>query len=323
MGLCKCPKKKVTNLFCFEHRVNVCEYCLVENHPKCVVQSYLQWLQDSDYDPTCRLCGKNLTDDGCGKCVRLQCYDVFHWSCLDEFARQLPSNTAPAGYACPACHTGLFPASNVVSPVVDSLRQFLSTVNWARAGLGLPLIMETEHPPRPPTVNGPTANIPSSVSTGVHSQTAPSQSTAADVTNAHRSSQSQSVISVDETVPYSRGVDRSELLSNIQKLVGGMPDGVDGVNTSHDHDRDKYKRRPALQWLTHWFSSRTSASRPVKDPNAGMKRFSVILLLILIGFITVIIIFTRLGKSVTDDDPFLDPMANPHIRVQEDLVNDA
>jgi len=41
---------------------------------KCVVQSYLQWLQDSDYDPTCRLCGKNLTDDGCGKCVRLQCY---------------------------------------------------------------------------------------------------------------------------------------------------------------------------------------------------------------------------------------------------------
>lgn len=69
-------------------------------------------------------------------------------------------------------------------------------------------------------------------------------------------------------------------------------------------------------------SSRTSASRPVKDPNAGMKRFSVILLLILIGFITVIIIFTRLGKSVTDDDPFLDPMANPHIRVQEDLAND-
>ena len=66
--------------------------------------------------------------------------DVFHWSCLDEFARQLPSNTAPAGYACPACHTGLFPASNVVSPVVDSLRQFLSTVNWARAGLGLPLV---------------------------------------------------------------------------------------------------------------------------------------------------------------------------------------
>jgi len=67
-------------------------------------------------------------------------------------------------------------------------------------------------------------------------------------------------------------------------------------------------------------SSRTSASRPVKDPNAGVKRFTVILVLLLIGFVTIVIIFTRLGRSVTDDDPFLDPMANPHIRVQEDSV---
>uniref|UniRef100_A0A8V5GNG3 Zinc finger protein-like 1 n=1 Tax=Melopsittacus undulatus TaxID=13146 RepID=A0A8V5GNG3_MELUD len=34
MGLCKCPKRRVTNLFCFEHRVNVCESCLVSAHPK-------------------------------------------------------------------------------------------------------------------------------------------------------------------------------------------------------------------------------------------------------------------------------------------------
>ena len=34
MGLCKCPKKKVTSLFCFEHRVNVCEHCLVTNHQR-------------------------------------------------------------------------------------------------------------------------------------------------------------------------------------------------------------------------------------------------------------------------------------------------
>lgn len=34
MGLCKCPKRRVTNLFCFEHRVNVCEHCMVTNHPK-------------------------------------------------------------------------------------------------------------------------------------------------------------------------------------------------------------------------------------------------------------------------------------------------
>ena len=34
MGLCKCPKRRVTNQFCFEHRVNVCEHCMVQKHPK-------------------------------------------------------------------------------------------------------------------------------------------------------------------------------------------------------------------------------------------------------------------------------------------------
>ena len=34
MGLCKCAKRKVTNLFCFEHDVNVCEDCLVSEHER-------------------------------------------------------------------------------------------------------------------------------------------------------------------------------------------------------------------------------------------------------------------------------------------------
>lgn len=37
MGLCKCPKRQVTNQFCFEHRVNVCEHCMVNSHPKVIV----------------------------------------------------------------------------------------------------------------------------------------------------------------------------------------------------------------------------------------------------------------------------------------------
>ena len=55
MGLCKCPKRKVTNQFCFEHRVNVCEHCMVASHAKCVVQSYLAWLQ-------VKLVKKNMPD---------------------------------------------------------------------------------------------------------------------------------------------------------------------------------------------------------------------------------------------------------------------
>jgi len=32
MGLCKC--RVVTNLFCFEHKTNVCEKCIVSTHPR-------------------------------------------------------------------------------------------------------------------------------------------------------------------------------------------------------------------------------------------------------------------------------------------------
>ena len=107
MGLCKCPKRKVTNQFCFEHRVNVCEYCMVKKHPKvcicrqfiyllfiidslitntddiiflfhfqCVVQSYLQWLQDSDYNPNCSLCDQDLSEENC---ARLNCYRKYRY----------------------------------------------------------------------------------------------------------------------------------------------------------------------------------------------------------------------------------------------------
>lgn len=93
MGLCKCPKRRVTNLFCFVHRVNVCEDCMVNSHatvsnlcsklhlicalyvywPQCVVQSYLKWLEDSDYDAVCVLCSNSLHQ---GTVVRLICYGL-------------------------------------------------------------------------------------------------------------------------------------------------------------------------------------------------------------------------------------------------------
>lgn len=38
---------------------------------QCIVQSYLQWLQDSDYNPNCSLCNDPLTAQDT---VRLVCY---------------------------------------------------------------------------------------------------------------------------------------------------------------------------------------------------------------------------------------------------------
>uniref|UniRef100_T1I0L6 Zinc finger protein-like 1 homolog n=1 Tax=Rhodnius prolixus TaxID=13249 RepID=T1I0L6_RHOPR len=139
MGLCKCPKKKVTNLFCYEHRVNVCQSCMVKHHSKCIVQSYLQWLQDSDYNPNCMVCEEKLISEDC---VRLVCLHVYHWKCLDKKYRQLPSTTAPAGYKCLQCEESIFPLSNLATPVADHLRDKLATVNWARLALGLPAVTE-------------------------------------------------------------------------------------------------------------------------------------------------------------------------------------
>lgn len=66
--------------------------------------------------------------------------DVFHWMCLNKYAQQRPPNTAPAGYSCPTCNTCIFPPNNMATPVAESLCTLLQQVNWARAGLGLPLV---------------------------------------------------------------------------------------------------------------------------------------------------------------------------------------
>lgn len=75
-----------------------------------------------------------------GICTNPFVLDVFHWSCLHDLAARLPLNTAPAGYQCPTCQGPVFPPSNLASPIADMLREQLSLVNWARAGLGLPLV---------------------------------------------------------------------------------------------------------------------------------------------------------------------------------------
>ncbi|XP_070578448.1 zinc finger protein-like 1 homolog [Ptychodera flava] len=331
MGLCKCPKRKVTNLFCFEHRVNVCEHCLVANHPKCIVQSYLHWLQDSDYDASCTLCKVSLSE---GEVVRLICYDIFHWECLDQYAKEFPANTAPAGYTCPTCKNGIFPPNNLVSPVADALKQQLSRVNWARAGLGLPLIDE-------PTEQDLDARSSEALVSGDETRTMTSNQTRLDnrasaVSTPQKTTpkySSTAAVDITETVPHARLDKKSSTntsmldssmmtpsVSSPRKLYDATKEDK-VLDMSHDHDADKYKRRSALDWLSRWFKSR--AKRQKKDPNASFKKFAVILVFGLIGFFTLVIIMTRVGRSAANDDPFLDPMANPNIRVARGLPDDS
>lgn len=128
MGICKCKKR--TDLFCFVHKKAVCERCLLEDHSTCIVRTYVDWLTDSDYDPpACGICKGELSED---KVVRLTCLDMFHPECLDVHASSLPPHTAKAGYLCPTCSKGIFPAEVESNPLVKHVQNYLSKATWAK-----------------------------------------------------------------------------------------------------------------------------------------------------------------------------------------------
>uniref|UniRef100_A0A8C8SUS2 Zinc finger protein-like 1 n=1 Tax=Pelusios castaneus TaxID=367368 RepID=A0A8C8SUS2_9SAUR len=328
MGLCKCPKRKVTNLFCFEHRVNVCESCLVANHSKCIVQSYLQWLQDSDYNPNCRLCNTLLSSKDT---ARLVCYDLFHWSCLNEMANQLPQNTAPAGYQCPSCKGPIFPPANLVSPVASVLREKLSTVNWARAGLGLPLIDEAETIQETESTDttdytdwssfsanaGPSLEeaVQQSALSSYSYSSAPGLPSPQQGVNGGDMKEEHSVINMGNVSnePITINAATSTPRKVYDTREGG---GSRASDTRIDCDEDKYRRRPTLSWFAQLLKNRSGSKK--QQPRSLMQRFVILLLIGGISFLTLIIIMSKLGRASADSDPNLDPMFNPHIRVGQE-----
>ncbi|XP_068600918.1 zinc finger protein-like 1 [Brachionichthys hirsutus] len=321
MGLCKCPKRKVTNLFCFEHRVNVCEHCLVLNHNKCIVQSYLQWLQDSDYNPNCTLCNTPLTAQDT---VRLVCYDVFHWSCLNDSASRLPLHTAPAGYQCPVCQGPVFPPANLASPIADVLKEQLASVNWARAGLGLPLIEEPIVVFEETSANDVSdytdwsafdaqdKNIYHSHSHNTghtpppHSASPPAQE---DLGGPHKNGNHEH--SVVNFAAAASDTITMHTASSPRKIYDTRDIGHSST-TQIDFDDDKYRRRPALSWFAQVLKNRTGGKR---TSFSLKQRIFMLLLVGVLGFFTLIIIMAKLGRATAGSDPNLDPLLNPNIHV--------
>ncbi|KAF6036101.1 ZFPL1 [Bugula neritina] len=319
MGLCKCPKRKVTNLFCFEHRVNVCEHCLVSNHSNCVVQSYLNWLKDSDYNPTCLLCSGRLDDENFGECVRLICYDLFHWSCLNKYALSLPVTTAPAGYQCPNCRGPIFPAPNAVSPVADKLKEFLTKVNWARAGLGLPLIDKQQLPADPPVSQ---SQAPPLSDTTTFGRQTPPTSGSSDT------QLSKPVHPVQPTVQSSQfpanystqsgaGYSQPQVYSRSAEHQLGSSSSSHTINMA-DNDTDKYKRRPAFHFLSQWFRAQgIGGGKSGGKVISTKQKFFAVLGIGVIAFLTLIIVFSRLSQSAGDDQMEQELMDNLNIRVAD------
>uniref|UniRef100_W5M2R4 Zinc finger protein-like 1 n=1 Tax=Lepisosteus oculatus TaxID=7918 RepID=W5M2R4_LEPOC len=245
--------------------------------------------------------------------------DVFHWTCLNELAARLPPNTAPAGYQCPACQAPVFPPANLASPVADVLRQKLSTVNWARAGLGLPLIEEAadvpENPPHDVTDYTDWSTFDCECSFhdggggggGVVSWRPP----ASRLGLRSGSSRLQLGSLCCRTQPRERRPARSVLPRRLSEILfnPGLP---------HEY----------LSIIIIIFSSvlcleSLQRVNPQGRNRSGTKRTALtlkqrvllVLLLGVLGFVTLVVVMSKLGRASADSDPNLDPHLNPHIRV--------
>lgn len=138
MGLCKC--RKVTSLFCYRERKNVCEQCIITEHKRCIVKSYIQWLQDSDYENTCQICQISLDEGPVENLIRLCCFDLFHVSCINKLCTKLyETNPNTARFDCPLCNHPIIPANNVTTEIAETVRNTFKTEQWAK------LLLPTAH----------------------------------------------------------------------------------------------------------------------------------------------------------------------------------
>jgi len=214
----------------------------------------------------------------------------------------MPSDTAPAGYTCQTCHECIFPKENLVSPVADALRKLLSDVNWARPGLGLPLLEEKSEKkpefsfpsgPRPPP-EGESVTTSSSYKDGAIPKFS-------------------SPLATNRTAPK----DTSGYASAANSIVSPLLTSSSTINLNDDTDEDKYKRRSALTWFARWW--KTNIGPSLRSRRATKQRYLMISFITFVAFVTIIAIFHYFGRSGNEEDfhgdPMLDPMNNPNIRI--------
>ncbi|XP_054153163.1 zinc finger protein-like 1 [Oppia nitens] len=295
MGLCKCPKKKVTNQFCFNCKVNVCEYCMTTSHQKCFVAPYIQWLEDSNHSPNCLLCDQQLSSE---QTIRLTCYHIYHLNCLNGYANQLPSNTAPAGYTCPTCQKPMFPTSNANSPVINLFRKLLSDESWARVGLGMPVIESNDH-----------------------SFQDLNQSS---LSNVSMDSSSPSVPQVIHHNPNNSSANVPIYINNVSNYNTPHNDSF-GMSTTRnkydngsrksllDIDEDKYRQKSPIEFISRWLRLHTPIGNR-RQTVLTQKRLIIVAIIVFLVICTLVHYFLKFGRESADNDPLLDPRFNPNIR---------
>jgi hypothetical protein len=286
MGLCKCSLRRVTNLFCFEHRVNVCESCLISNHESCVIQTYVAWLTDSDYDPNCLLCSQSLHKTGA--VIRLKCFHVFHWDCLNARMSQLPLNSA--SYKCPSCLDNIFPSPNQTSPVIEKLKSRLATVNWGRNGIGLDMRPEFD---TPFLQNG---GIQQS-SQHQHLQQPSSLPASGRATPALTARDHETAYAVNVENPI-------EMNTFTSRSKGHAADRRPLLSQNHDEDHPDQK-----------YAKRLGTDRHVKISNVPRSVKRIAAIAIIAAIVVTLIYFVGRHSERAENNPLFDPHANPNIRI--------
>lgn len=336
MGICKC--RVVTALFCFQHRVNVCEQCMMREHNTCIVKTYQQWLLDNDFDPTCKLCREPLNNGS--EVVRLLCHDVVHGRCLNDFVvRTFGPDTAPAGYTCPVCSgKSVVPPDNNMSPVAIALRNFVTSAPWAALHsvatrtLPEPALADLasaaadndddveddhghghdhDHEHAEPTHRAAPQWTASAASPAGTLFASPASASAASSSLSSSTTTTAAAAIVQAAMPPSR---RPPVA--VAAADSGLMSRRGPANTAINmpDEGDKYARRPANAWFAQLVGNRVPVSRP-QDTHASFKRGAIMLLLLVIVIITLIEVLTRARPS-GEGNELLDEHRNPFVRTE-------
>ncbi|KAI8921199.1 hypothetical protein DFJ77DRAFT_448956 [Powellomyces hirtus] len=208
MGLCS-GCRRVTNLFCFNHRKNVCDQCMLTEHPQCVVKAYLKWLENSDFSYDCAVCGTGLDKH---PALRLCCLDVFHLECIRTYAEHQTR--------CPTCGTNLHPSPDNTTPTAKDVREKLKDAGSRRNPHGTASLVPTpSEASLSVSVNGLPYNASPRSPLSAHSVHTPLDSTHPNRQISRKSSQRN--VTDSDADKYGRRSDPDGLLTVIRRHCSG------------------------------------------------------------------------------------------------------
>eukprot|EP01127_Copromyxa_protea_P012010 TRINITY_DN3086_c0_g1_i1.p1 TRINITY_DN3086_c0_g1~~TRINITY_DN3086_c0_g1_i1.p1 ORF type:complete len:312 (-),score=59.07 TRINITY_DN3086_c0_g1_i1:39-974(-) len=128
MGFCKCRRR--TELWSTKSESPVCLDCICnEEHSLSTVKKYADWLENpTEETPVCPLSGQVLTSST--EVIRFLNLELYSLAAIDEYGRNLPPNTALAGYTIPGTNTPMVPPSDDHSKLAEQIRDKLKRFSW-------------------------------------------------------------------------------------------------------------------------------------------------------------------------------------------------